>query len=140
MNPRPLQKILMVDDERDIREVARLALELVGGYTVCLCASGAQALAEGPAFAPDLIVLDVMMPGMDGPATLAALRRTVPFASTPVVFMTAKAQPQQVQQFLALGAVDVVAKPFQAMQLAQQLAAIWNQLTLPLESPACLPE
>lgn len=125
MSARPLQRILYVDDDGDIRAVAKLALELVGGFTLCLCGSGQEALAEAEKFQPDLILLDVMMPAMDGPATLAALRRIDAIAATPVVFMTAKAQPGEVKLYRELGAVDVIAKPFQAMQLAEQLRKIW---------------
>lgn len=122
---RPLQRILCVEDELDIRKVVRLSLERVGGFTVCLCASGSEALMEAPAFGPDLILLDVMMPEMDGPTTLAALRRVDGLANTPVIFMTAKAQTHEVKRYRALGAVDVIAKPFQPMKLPDQLLAIW---------------
>jgi two-component system OmpR family response regulator len=123
-----LQKILYVDDDRDIREVAKLSLEGVGRFTLRLCASGAELLAEAPKFGPDLLLLDVMMPEMDGVATLAALRKIPSLVSTPVVFMTAKAQACHMQYYRDLGAVEVVAKPFQAMQLPTQLRAIWSNL------------
>lgn len=122
-----LKRILMVEDEPDIQTVARLALETVGGFTVAACDSGEQAVASAPAFAPDLILLDVMMPGMDGPSTLAALRRIPELAQVPVVFMTAKVQPQEVESFMALGAAAVIAKPFDPMTLADQVRAIWDR-------------
>lgn len=121
-----LQRILYVEDEPDIQEVARLALEMVGGFTVKVCSSGEEALQEAEAFAPDMILLDVMMPGMDGPSTLKALRERAALAEVPVAFMTAKVQPQEVAQYRALGALDVIAKPFDPMQLANQVRAIWE--------------
>ena len=120
-----LQRILMVDDESDIRTVAHLSLTVVGGFTVQLCASGAEALGKAEAFAPDLILLDVMMPGMDGPATLKGLREIPSLAKTPVVFMTAKVQPHEVLQLKAAGALDVLAKPFDPMGLPDSLRRIW---------------
>lgn len=122
---RDLTRILYVDDEPDIRAVAQMSLEAVGGFTVALCASAEEALARAPAFAPDLILLDVMMPEMDGPATLAALRRLPECAATPVVFLTAKVQSGEVKHLKSLGALDVVAKPFKPMTLPQTLREIW---------------
>lgn len=127
MAARPLKKILLVEDEADIRMVAKLALESVGGFSVDACASGREALAHAEAAAPDLIMLDVMMPGMDGPATLAALRAVPAFSATPMLFMTAKVQPQEVAHFRSLGAIAVVAKPFDPMTLAQEIKTIWEQ-------------
>lgn len=120
-----LQRILYVEDEPDIQAVARLALEMVGGFTVKICSSGDDALREAGAFAPDMILLDVMMPGMDGPSTLAALRGFDGLKATPVAFMTAKVQPHEVQQLKALGAVGVIAKPFDPMTLSDQVRELW---------------
>jgi two-component system, OmpR family, response regulator len=122
-----LQRILYVEDEPDIQAVAKLALEMVGGFTVMLCSSGEEALREAAAFAPDMILLDVMMPGMDGPSTLRALREQAALAAVPVAFMTAKVQPQEVALYKSLGARDVIAKPFDPMTLADQVRAIWNK-------------
>jgi two-component system, OmpR family, response regulator len=122
-----LKRILYVDDEPDIRAVAKMALENVGGFTVLICASGAEALQRAAEFAPDLILLDVMMPEMDGPATLAALRRLPALAATPVLFFTAKVQTGEVEQFKSLGALDVVPKPFKPMLLSQTLRDIWER-------------
>lgn len=121
-----LSRILYVEDDDDIREIAQLALEIVGGFTVLLCASGEQALLQAPAFAPQLILLDVMMPGMDGPSTLAALRQHPTLAHIPIAFMTAKIQPQEIAAYKALGALDVIAKPFDPMLLPEQVTAIWQ--------------
>lgn len=121
-----LQRVFYVEDEPDIQAVARLALEMVGGFTVKICSSGEEALREVVAFSPDLILLDVMMPGMDGPSTLKALRELPSMADVPVAFMTAKVQPAEVAHFKSLGARDVIPKPFDPMTLASQVRAIWE--------------
>lgn len=127
MSTPSLTKILYVEDEADIQAVAQLALEAVGGFTVKICSSGQEALAQIAAFAPDVILLDVMMPGMDGPTTLQALRQLPCCADTPVCFMTAKVQPQEIAHYKSLGALDVIPKPFDPMTLSAQVAAIWDR-------------
>lgn len=122
-----LERILYVEDEPDIQAVARLALEQLGGFIVEVCSSGQEALQKLPQFKPDLVLLDVMMPGMDGPTTLLALRALPEGADKPVVFMTAKVQPQEVAQYRQLGAVDVIPKPFDPMTLAEKVRAIWDK-------------
>ena len=122
-----LQRVLCIEDDPDIQLVARLALENVGGLTVKICASGEDALRDAEAFAPQLILLDVMMPGMDGPSTLRALRARAALADVPVAFMTAKVQPNEVAQFKSLGACDVISKPFDPMALAARVRSIWEQ-------------
>jgi two-component system OmpR family response regulator len=121
-----LQRILYVEDEADIQAVAKLALEMVGGFTVKVCSSGEEAMREAVAFAPDMVLLDVMMPGMDGPTTLAALRTLPSLLKVPVAFMTAKVQPQEVAHYKSLGALDVIAKPFDPMTLADKVRTIWK--------------
>jgi len=128
MPGRALRRIFFVEDDPDIRTVTRMALEAVGGFTVATCGSGQEALSEVQAFAPDLILLDVMMPVMDGPATLAALRRIPAAAEVPVVFMTARVQSQEILLYKELGACDVIAKPFDPMLLADIVRAIWASL------------
>ncbi|MDW5440970.1 response regulator [Polaromonas sp. SM01] len=125
--PQPLTRILYVEDEPDIRTVAQMALEAVGGFTVIACASGREALATAPTAQVDLLLLDVMMPGMDGPSTLQALRGLPATANTPVIFMTAKVQAAEIAQYLALGALDVIHKPFDPMTLSEQINRIWAQ-------------
>ncbi len=120
-----LKRILYVEDEPDIQTVAVMALEMVGEFEVTVCSSGEEALIRADEANPQLILLDVMMPKMDGPTTLAHLKAMVRYQSTPIVFMTAKAQPSEIAQFKALGAVDVIAKPFDPMALPDQLRAIW---------------
>ncbi|MBI3563484.1 MAG: response regulator [Gammaproteobacteria bacterium] len=122
-----LNRILYVEDEPDIQAVARIALETVGGFTLEVCGSGKEALAKAPGFKPDLLLLDVMMPGMDGVSTLQAMRQLSNMREIPVMFMTAKVQPQEIAQLLALGALDVIPKPFDPMTLAHQLKQLWNK-------------
>lgn len=122
-----LNRILMVEDETDIQVIAQFALQALGGFTVQTCSSGTEALATVAAFAPDLILLDVMMPGMDGPTTLTALRAQPALVRTPVLFMTAKVQPHEVAHYKALGALDVIAKPFDPMTLAATINTLWNK-------------
>ena len=120
-----LERILYVDDEPDIQRVASLALEATGGFEVTLCGSGAEALSEIRRRPPDLILLDVMMPDMDGPSTLRALRAVPDAATVPVIFMTAKVQPHEIEGYLELGAIDVIAKPFNPMTLAEAVQTLW---------------
>ncbi len=120
-----LSRILLVEDDRDIQIVARLALVDLAGFELEVCSSGQEALEKAPGFAPDLILLDVMMPELDGPSTLRALRRRSSLSETPVIFMTAKAQPEEVAEYLRLGALDVIVKPFDPMALGDEVRRIW---------------
>jgi len=122
-----LTRILYAEDEPDIQAVAKLALEMVGGFQVLICGTGIEALEKVKDFAPDLILLDVMMPGMDGPTTLQRLRADPATAAIPVIFLTAKVQPSEVARFQALGALDVIAKPFDPMTLAAQVRQVWGR-------------
>lgn len=122
-----LDRILYVEDEPDIQVVAKIALEAVGGFEVLICSSGAEALAKVDGFAPDLILLDVMMPDMDGPTTLKHLRTHPATAAIPVIFLTAKAQASEISQFQAMGAQGIIAKPFDPMTLSAQVRKIWSQ-------------
>jgi two-component system, OmpR family, response regulator len=127
MSPPPLKRILYVEDEADIRTVAQMSLQHVGGYEIIACASGQAAVAAAPTARADLILLDVMMPGMDGPTTLIALRALPATAATPVIFMTAKVQAAEVAHYRALGALDVIAKPFDPMQVSAEIQRIWER-------------
>lgn len=120
-----LQRVLHVDDEADIREIAQLTLDSIGGFRVETCASGYEALDKAPDFRPDIILLDVMMPGMDGPTTYQELQKNPDTASIPVIFMTAKVQPHEISQYLDMGAVGVITKPFDPLNLSQQVSDIW---------------
>lgn len=125
--PQALARILYVEDEPDIRAIAQMALEAVGGFSVTACASGSEALAAAPTAQADLLLLDVMMPGMDGPSTLNALRALDATAKTPVIFMTAKVQAAEVAQYKELGAIEVIHKPFDPMELSAQIQRIWER-------------
>ena len=102
-----------------------MSLEVVGGFEVEICASGAEALERATSFAPQLILLDVMMPDMDGPQVLAALRRTPVTAATPVIFMTAKIQSHDISHYKQLGVLDVIRKPFDPMRLPEDIRTMW---------------
>lgn len=116
-------KVLIVDDESDIRRIARLALARLGGCEVVEAASGREALEQARSARPDVILLDVMMPGQDGPATLEALRADGQTTAIPVVFLTAKAMPSEITRLTALGAAGVLTKPFDPRTLAEQVRA-----------------
>jgi CheY-like chemotaxis protein len=117
------KQILVIDDEDDIREVAKLSLELVGGWEVLEAHSGAEGLATAQAEAPDAILLDVMMPEMDGAATFQKLQENPTTQKIPVIFMTAKVQAADRQRFRNLGVTSVIAKPFDPVQLPAQVSA-----------------
>ncbi|MCP3137279.1 response regulator [Pyxidicoccus xibeiensis] len=116
-----LRKVMLVDDEDDIRTIGNLSLSRVGGWQTVLASSGAEALEKAAAEKPDLILLDVMMPGMDGPTTFGKLRAQASTASTPIIFMTAKIQKQEVARYLELGALGVIGKPFDPMTLPAEI-------------------
>ena len=125
---RELNLVLYVEDDPDIQMVAQMALEVVGGLALRTCSSGQEALqAAASGVDPDLILLDVMMPGLDGPATLAELRKIALTATTPVIFMTAKVQAAEVTYYKSIGAIGVIAKPFDPMLLAQQVRTMFEQ-------------
>jgi CheY-like chemotaxis protein len=111
-------RILHVDDEPDIREVVDMSLGLSPDFEVRACASGAEAVAAAVEWSPSLILLDVMMPGMDGPMTLTQLHKNPQTSDIPVLFMTARAQTREVEHLIALGAQGVISKPFDPMTLA----------------------
>jgi two-component system, OmpR family, response regulator len=124
---KPLRSVLYVDDEPDIREIAGMALGLDGSLDVRTAASGEEAIATARAKVPDLILLDVMMPDLDGPATLARLRFDPALSDVPVVFITAKTLPDELVRFRDLGAADVISKPFDPMRLLEQVRLVWER-------------
>jgi|SRR5690554_473294 len=113
-------RLLYVDDEADLREVAQMSLELDSDFEVRCCASGAEAVDEVQARRPDLVLLDVMMPAMDGPTTLQRIRE-LPEGDMPIVFITARAADGDAVKLMTLGAAGVIPKPFDPMQLAAQV-------------------
>ncbi|HSN21191.1 MAG TPA: response regulator [Usitatibacter sp.] len=125
MTERTLARILLVDDQRDIRSIVGLALGKIGGFKVKACASGEEALANASEFAPDLLLLDLSMPAMDGVATLKALRERG--LSAPAVFFTARLNPKDVDRYRELGVLGVIPKPFDPLKLGAQLRELWKQ-------------
>jgi len=119
-----LRKILLVDDEADIRLVAEISLSNLGGWQVIQAASGPEALDLAARELPDLVLLDVMMPGMDGPTTLQKLRMLAGGAEVPVIFMTAKVQRAEVDRLLSLGVRGLIPKPFDPMVLPNEIQKI----------------
>ncbi|TPN83144.1 response regulator [Mesorhizobium sp. CU2] len=124
-------RILYVDDEDDIREIAQMSLELDPEFEVRSSPSGIKALADAAAWRPDLILLDVMMPDMDGPETLKRLGESPATALIPVVFITARTQTHEVERYLAMGAVGVIAKPFDPMALAGEVRKLLSSANGP---------
>ena len=120
-------RVLYVEDEPDIQEIARMALETLGGFELQVCSGGVEALEVAAGFGPDIVLLDVMMPGMDGIETLDALRRLPELSGVPMVFMTAKVQPREESALRGVGAVDVIPKPFDPLTLADEVRAIWSR-------------
>ena len=117
---------LVVDDDEDIREVARLSLELVGGWVVSVADSGSEAISQAVALTPDVILLDVMMPGLDDVATLQALSDDPRTRAIPVIFLTAKAQVGERRRLEEAGARGLIAKPFDPLNLAHDVERILN--------------
>ncbi len=128
MCARELRKILIVEDEPDIQTIAGMALEKLGGFEVGICSTGEEALERAPGFDPDLILMDVMMPGMDGPTTMRELRAIPEITDVPVIFMTAKTQGQEILEFKRMGAAHVVSKPFDPMTLSSTIQEIWDRI------------
>lgn len=121
-----LKTLIYVDDDADIREIVQMALTLHGDLDVHTSDGGEHALASMRTLQPDLAVLDVMMPGMDGPAILQRMRAETALARIPVIFMTAKAIPQEIARFREMSAIGVISKPFDPMNLRQQVRSLWN--------------
>ncbi len=117
-----VKRVLIIDDEDDIREVAQVSLEVVGGWQVLTASSGMEGLARAKAELPDAILLDVMMPGLNGPATFEKLQSDSATREIPVILLTAKLQPSDRQRFAELGVNGVIAKPFDPMNLSNQVA------------------
>jgi CheY-like chemotaxis protein len=120
----PRKRILLIDDEDDIREVATLTLELTCDWEITAAGSGLDGIALARAHHPDAILLDVMMPDLDGPSTLAALRSDDATRDIPVIFLTAKVQSSDRQRFHQLGVRGIIAKPFDPIVLGAQVAGI----------------
>jgi len=123
---KPLKTLLYVDDDADIREIVQMSLSLDGTLTVLTSDGGERALLKMRVEHPDLVVLDVMMPGMDGPTLLKRMRQDPVLAHIPVIFMTARASAEETERFRELSAIGVIAKPFDPMALGAQVRALWE--------------
>lgn len=123
------REVLLVDDDDGIREVATMSLELVGGYTVRVAGSGEQAITMAQLDPPDVILLDVMMPGRDGPSTFAVLQEDPRTRDIPVILLTAKTQQADLLRFAELGVAGVLAKPFDPMSLPGEIAQLLGWTT-----------
>ncbi len=128
-----VKRILLIDDEDDIRTIARISLETIGGFEVLLAGGGEEGLEVSAREIPDMILLDVMMPGLDGPATLKRLKGNPGSADIPVVFLTAKAQQTELDRLKKMGAEGVLTKPFDPMKLPDQVRAFLRAEPLPKE-------
>jgi CheY-like chemotaxis protein len=118
------KRVLLIDDEDDIREVAGMSLETVAGWTTMAARSGREGVKIAAEQQPDAILLDVMMPDMDGPSTFRNLQESLATKSIPVIFLTAKAQTREQRGFRELGAHGVISKPFDPLTLADQISEI----------------
>ena len=123
---KPLKKILCIDDEEDILQIAQMSLETVGGYEVTAENNARDGINFALQDKPDLILIDVMMPEMDGPSALKIIKDQDEISDIPVIFMTARVQPDEVSEYLNLGACGVVAKPFDPMSLPAEIEKIWR--------------
>ncbi|WP_371229279.1 response regulator [Roseovarius sp. 2305UL8-3] len=121
------KKIVFVEDDPDVRDLIDMALNVVGGLEATGFASGADAVEEASDCEPQLILLDVMMPDMDGPTTLKNLRTQPKLANVPVTFLTAKVHPKEIERLRSMGVDAVLAKPFDPMTLAADLQTIWEE-------------
>lgn len=119
-----IKKILFAEDEPDIQTIAQMAMEMMGGYEVKLCQDGQEAIQTAQRFHPDLLLLDVMMPSVDGLTALKEIRKLHGCEHTPVIFMTAKVQADDMVKYEKLGAIGVIPKPFDPMTLTDQIEAI----------------
>ena len=134
MSNAPFQRILHVDDQIDIRGIVKLALGRIGGFTVCSCSSGPEALAAAPGFDPELLLIDMSMPGMDGMDLLLRLREAG--IRAPAVFFTARINPADLERYRAAGAIGTVSKPFDPLKLGRQITQIWVENQPPPDRPA----
>ena len=128
MPTRPLTKVCYVEDDEDIQRIVRMSLERVGKMTVEVVGDPMVAIERMIAFKPELVLLDWMMPGMDGPTLLRKMRTVPETIPLPVVFITAKASQRELDELRTLGAVGTISKPFSPKDLPEQLRAIWAAL------------
>ena len=121
-----LQRILLADDEPDILEISRIALETVGGFEVSVCSSGKKLLERLSEFEPDLVIVDVLMPDMTGPEVFEEIRRRPEFDEIPVIYLTGVIQEEELEDLRKTGVADVILKPFDPMTLADRVNHVWK--------------
>ena len=124
----PLVRILCAEDDADIQEIVSLSLTMVGDLTLKHCNTGVEAVNAVEAFDPQLLLLDVMMPLLDGPGALKAIREIEAYKDIPAVFLTAKVKPHEVEAYLDFGRTRVIAKPFDPMTLAIEIQELWTDM------------
>ena len=125
-----LNKILYVEDQQDIQMIAEYALSTIANYAAKICSSGDEALAEIEAFSPDLLLLDVMMPGLDGPETLQEIRKIAAYKNTPAIYMTAKILPNEIDDLMSQGAIGIISKPFDTVKLGDEIQLLWGKVSV----------
>ncbi len=128
MEREKLQKILIIEDNDDIQKIAQMSLEMVGGFTTEVSSSGAEGLTKAESFNPHLVLLDMMMPLMNGSETFQKFKENSKLRNIPIVFITAKVQPNEVVEYNRLGALGVVTKPFDPMTLPESVLQLWDKL------------
>lgn len=126
-----LKKILYVEDQKDIQLIVQVALESISNYDLTICSGGEEALTIVSELSPDLLLLDVMMPDMDGPTLLAEIRKREDLKKIPVIFITAKVLPNEIDALMSLGALSVIEKPFNPVTLGNNIQAIWDNYIAP---------
>ncbi len=126
MGPISLQRILIADDEPDILEISRIALETVGGFEVSVCSSGKTLLERLPEFRPDLVIVDVLMPDMTGPEVFEEIRRRPEYDEVPVIYLTGVIQEEELEDLRETGVADIILKPFDPMTLADRINGVWK--------------
>jgi len=126
MTEKPLKKLLIVDDDKDIMQILKYSLEEMQGVDIRYEYSGEKGITQALAFIPDLMLIDVMMPGMTGIEMIQAMRLIPSLAEIPVVFLTAKMQREEIENYRSMGVKDIITKPFDPMTLGEQIFAIWD--------------
>ena len=127
MGKQPLKKMILVDDDEDVLTIAKYCLESLKGVDIKYLTSGEETLKEALSFQPDLILLDIMMPKMDGITTLKTMKLVPNLTNIPVVFFTAKVQKEELAQYQQLGAIETIIKPFDPLTLADNILKIWDR-------------
>lgn len=131
MSNKPLTKLIIIDDDPDILLIAKYSLEEVKGISIKYCDSGQQGIQEALVFQPDLILVDVMMPNMDGIAFVQALRLIPSLAKISVAFLTAKIQKEDLEKYNAIGIKELITKPFDPITFPETIQNLWEKISIP---------